>query len=200
MEDLIFTLAFGAIGFVLVINIIKWLLTAPGEFSRLLKQGPSAKLTFVFLGIGLCVFSLVLLEVLEIDFGKEPSTYFLMLGGAAGITGVLYHIFLSTKYQEVGYFFIVIFKILLVVVPTIVIFVSTKRLSLAIIYFFIMLLVTYYSVYRIKTNSDNGGSKMVGASTIQITMWKILKYSANSLFQAVLGYLVSMFLSNTFHN
>lgn len=198
MEDFLFTFTAIMLGIVVTIQVARWLWTAPGEFVRLLSQGPSPKLTFVFIGMGMAVVALIILQSTGATLDQQLWSYLLVAGGSAGLSGILYHIFLSTKYQTVGYFFIIILKILLVIIPTVIITLITENLIGGFVYFFIMLLITYYSVYRIKTSSGNTGSSMTGTQTIDISTTKVLKYLISSLFQAVLGYFVSMVLSDFF--
>jgi len=198
MEDFITGLTLIILGIAFAIQLIRWIWTAPGEFVRLLQQGPSPKLTFVFIGMGLAILCLLVFQSTEVSFEAQPGVYLIGLAASAAIAGILYHIYLSTKYQTVGYFFLIVFKILLVVVPTIIISIVAKNLVWGFAYFFVMLLITYYSVYRIKTNSSNGKGTMTGNQTLSISASKVIKYLLSSVFQAVLGYFISSILSNIF--
>jgi len=198
LEKFLGSFVFTMVLIVFAIKIIHWLWTAPSEFIKLLRQGPNPKLTFVFIGIGLAVFALLKLRSEHITFEENPQMFFIAIGISAGVAAILYHIFLSTRYQSVGYFFIIIFKILLVIIPTIFLLFITQELVWGLLYFLIMLLITYYSVFSIKTKSENGRTTMVGYGAINISFGKIFKYLIVSIFQSVVGFFVSEFLSNIF--
>ncbi len=196
MEEIIgyfFAVIFGIYA---VIQIGIWLWTAPKEFVRLLRLGPNPKLTFVFIGMGVSVASLLLLQFAEVWFMEYPHAYFIAVGASAGFAGIMFQIFRKSKYPTVSYFFIIIFKILLVIVPTIFISIITDNLVWGLTYFFIMLLITFHSVYRIRTKPSNySGTSVNGIPSQTFSSGQVIKYLASSIFQAAMGYFVSMGLS-----
>ena len=199
MEDFIGYFFLAMFGIYATIQLAMWIWTAPKEFVRLLRHGPNPKLTFVFIGMGISVTSLLFLQYIEVFFTEEPLAYFIAVGASAGFAGIMFQIFRKSKYPTVSYFFIIIFKILLVVVPTIFISIATENVVWGLTYFFIMLLITFHSVYRIRTKPSHlSGQIMNGNHTMNISSTQVAIYLAGSIFQAAMGYFVSMGLSQFF--
>lgn len=196
MIEFIWSVAFIIGGFVLTIQLAGWLWTAPGEFIRLLKQGPSPKLAFVFIGIGLTLASLIVVH-LSNESLNEPGAYLVALAGSIGFTALLYQLFLKTKYQTAGYFFLVLLKVFLVIIPTVILVIAQNYIG-ACSYFFIMLLITYYSAYWGNTKVKRSAPSMQGIETKGRKFSKVFLYIAGALFNAALGYFISLLLSKYF--
>jgi len=171
-------------GIPLTIYIVKLLLSAPGEFIRLLKQGPSNKLTFIFIGMGLTMVTFFALYAGEVTFNEEPGYYFLAAAGTIILNAIVYYIFLGTGYASVSYFFIVLLKIILVVVPTVALIILTEDIIWAFAYFFVILIITFYTSF--KTNKS-GVSERESTSTFG----GFFKTLFRTIFGSVISFIVS---------
>lgn len=204
IDEFLVKLAIIIFGVSILVFVIKWLWTAPGEFFRLLKAGPNPKLTFVFIGMALSVLSLHLARDHSDCVGipvPNNFTYTLAVILSIGLTALAYRVFLDANFPKVGYFFIIILKVLLTIIPAFAIIYLRDNFIWGLTYFVIMFIVSYYSYNSIRTKVRDGTITQTTSQTSNNGGFKInktLKYLLSSLFQAILGAVVSMILSLCF--